>query len=94
MRQNFPGLAAWTLLLLGIAAGGVWLVMLGRPDGAAAWPWGTAAIVGLAAGGALMVTIRYQWHNDPLEPETTDEEAAVYRRRRRRHDDNDDPTPV
>ncbi len=83
MRQNFPGLLAWALLLVGLATGGVWLVIMGTSGAAGAVGWGIAALVCLIASLVMLLVIRYVLRNDPVEPEVTRAEEQAYLRRRR-----------
>ncbi|QDQ97351.1 hypothetical protein [Tomitella fengzijianii] len=83
MRQNFPGLIAWTLFLIGLGAAGVWLVILGRSGSDGAVIPGVIALVCLIGAGALWLSIRLLLHNDPMNPEVLEDEEKVYLKRRR-----------
>lgn len=83
MRQNFPGLIAWTLFLIGLGAAGVWLVALGRDGAQGEYIAGIIALVCLLGSAALWITVRFVLRNDPMNPEVTSDEEAVYLKRRR-----------
>ncbi len=83
MRQNFPGLIAWTLFLVGLGAAGVWLVILGRGGGDGAVISGVIALVCLVAAGVTWIAIRWLLRNDPMNPEVLQDEEQVYLKRRR-----------
>lgn len=83
MRQNFPGLIAWTLFLVGLGAAGVWLVALGRDGAQGEYIAGIIALVCLLGSAALWIAVRFVFQNDPLNPEVTTDEEVVYLKRRR-----------
>lgn len=78
MRVNYPGMIAWTLFLVGLGAGGYWLVLLATSGAGGAVISGIVALVTLSGAAAVWLTIMLGYGHAPLLPETTDDETAVY----------------
>lgn len=87
MRYNIPGLIAWTLFMVGLAFGGIWIVRLGTPDDTSAIASGIVGLVCLVGSAALLLYTRGRIGQDPLEPPVTpSEEDAYVARRRAKHE--------
>lgn len=78
MRVNYPGMIAWTLFLIGLGAGGYWLVLLATSGAGGALIAGIVGVVALAGAATLWLTISLGRGHDPLLPEITDDESAIY----------------
>lgn len=87
MRQNFPGLLGYTLILIGFVGGGIWIIAMATSGTINALAPGIVSLVGFIGGFTLLLAIKRGVGTDPLEPPTTDEEAKVYEEKR----DEDQP---
>lgn len=68
LRNNYLGLVGYTLVILGIVSGGIWIVLLATANTVTATVPGVAAAVLLLCGAALLVYVRLRGQQDPLEP--------------------------
>lgn len=72
LRNNYLGLVGYTMVLLGILSGGVWLVVLATVNAASALVPGILALALLAWGGAMLLIMALRGRQDPLEPAAVD----------------------
>lgn len=77
LRNNYLGLLGYTLVILGILSGGIWIVLLATANTAPATAPGIIAAVLLLCGAALLVHVRIRGQQDPLEPAAVDVETIV-----------------
>ncbi|KAA0016566.1 hypothetical protein [Antrihabitans cavernicola] len=80
MRNDVVGYIGYVLVLIGAAAGGLWLIALGYGSTTRATIAGVVAVVLLVAGiGTLTLIHLRRQVIDPVEPEPTANEVSKYR---------------
>ncbi|KAA0016351.1 hypothetical protein [Antrihabitans cavernicola] len=79
MRNDTLGYIGYVSVLVGAAAGGLWLIALGHDATIHAIVAGTVSLVLLLGGIGTLLLIHLRRQADPVEPTTTAEEVAAYR---------------
>lgn len=75
--RDYLGLAGYTIVLLGVVSGGLWLVLLATSKTVSATVPGILAVVLLICGAVMVIYPRYPGHQDPLEPTRGDADTIA-----------------
>ncbi len=86
MRNNYPGVVGFVLVILGLTFGGLAIVRIASEEFLWGVIWAVVAVVLLALGGVTLVTISKREQQDPLEPIMTEEGVDLYEQQREEGD--------
>ena len=78
MRNDNVGYIGFVSVLVGAAAGGLWLISLGEGATTHAIVAGVVALVLLVGGIGTMALIHFRRQADPVEPAATAQEVSAY----------------